>query len=107
MKKYISGSICGIIAGIINCLFLLFAEDLEITIFISTFIIWLVIGILISSVDFKTNSIIKGIIVSLLVSSPSLVYTISSTLLGAIWTTVTTLLVGAFMGYIIEKVNNK
>lgn len=107
MKKYISGIISGITAGAINCLFLLFASDLEITVFISTFITWIVTGFLISSVDFKLNSILKGIIVSLLISLSSLIFTYSSSILGGIWTTITTIIVGAFMGYIIDKIGAK
>lgn len=80
MNKYIRGIITGAVAGIINCLFLLFAKDIEITVYISTCITWIVIGLLICSVDFKIREILKGIIVALLVSLPSLVYTFSSTI---------------------------
>lgn len=103
MNKYFKGIIIGLVAGIVNCVFLLFAKDIEITVYISTFITWTVIGLLISSVDFKINSILKGTIVSLLVSLPSLVYTLSSTIIGAIWTFLTTLFIGAFLGYIIKN----
>lgn len=107
MRKYISGAISGIIAGVINCAFLLFAKDLETTVYISTFITWIVTGMLISSVDYKANGVIKGIAVSLLVSLPSLVYTFASTIFGGIWTSLTTVLVGAFIGYIIDRINIK
>lgn len=103
MNKYFKGIIIGLVAGIVNFTFLLFAKDIEITVYISTFITWTVIGLLISSVDFKINSILKGIMVSLLVSLPSLVYTLSSTVIGAIWTFLTTLFIGAFLGYIIKN----
>lgn len=107
MKKYISGILSGIIAGLINCLFLFFASDLEVTIFISTFINWVVIGLLISSVNFKIDGILKGIVVALLLSLSSLIYTFSSNIFGGIWTIITTIMVGAFMGYIIERVQNR
>lgn len=103
MNKYFKGIIIGLVAGIVNCVFLLFAKDIEITVYISTFITWTVIGLLISSVDFKINSVLKGTIVSLLVSLPSLVYTLSSTIIGTIWTFLTTLFIGAFLGYIIKN----
>ncbi len=106
MKKYVSGIISGLIAGVINCLFLLFASDLEFTVFISTFINWVVIGLLISSVNFKLNSILKGIMVALLLSASSLVYTFFSNIFGGMWTIITTIMIGAFMGYIIDKANN-
>lgn len=105
MKKYISGISIGALAGVINCLFLLMASDLEVTVFISSFISWIVIGFLISTVDFKTSGLIKGIVVSFFITMPSLVYTIKATVLGALWTIFTTLLIGAFLGFLIEKVN--
>ena len=66
-----------------------------------------VIGFLISSVNFKVDGILKGIIVSLLLSLSSLIYTFSSNIFGGIWTIITTIMVGAFMGYIIERVQNR
>lgn len=102
MKKYLIGSLIGLVAGGLQCLFLLFA-DVEITVWISIVITWIVIGLLISTVDFKVNSPLKGMIVSLLVSLPSLIYTISTTMVGAIYTFITTLILGALLGYLIEK----
>ena len=105
MKKYITGIIIGTIAGVINCLFLFFANDLETPVFVSIFFMWIVIGLLIHAVNFKMNGLLKGIVVSLLVSISSLIYTFSSTVFGGIFTLMTTVLVGAFMGYLIDKVN--
>ncbi len=107
MKKYMSGITSGMIAGVINCLFLLFASDLEVIVFLSTFTNWVIIGVLISSVDFKFNSILKGIVVSLLLSVSSFLYTFSSNILGGIFITTTTIIIGALMGYIVDKVNNQ
>lgn len=104
MKKYRTGILSGVLAGSINCLFLLFAKDLSISVYVSSFITWIVIGLLISSVDFKLNGIAKGIIVAILVSLPSFIYTIESTIYGALWNLGITLLVSAIIGYIIEKV---
>lgn len=106
MKKCINGIIVGIVAGIINCLFLLFASDIEITVYISTIITWAITGLIISSTNFKLKGILKGIIISVLISLPSFVFTISSTLFGTIWTLGETILFGAIIGYVIEKTNN-
>ncbi len=103
MKKYTKGALIGIIVGIFNCLSLIFVKDIEITVYISTFITWIVIGIFTNIVKIDLNSIIKGIIVALLVSLPSLVYTVASSIFGAIWTLATTLISGAILGYFIEK----
>lgn len=40
-----------------------------------------------------------------LVSAPSLIYTITSTFSGAIWRLVNTIIVGAIIGYGIEKIS--
>lgn len=107
MKKIIIGICGGIIGAVINILFLLFAPDLEIEVYLSTGITWLVIGVLISSCSFKLNGILKGIIIAILVSSSSLVYTITSSISGAVWTMINTIIVGAIIGYAIEKVSSK
>lgn len=107
MKKYRNGILFGMIAGVINCIFLLFAKDLEVTVFISTFFVWVVTGLFVSSVDFQLNGILKGIVVSFFLSLSSLIYTFSNNLLGGMWTFTTTMILGAFMGYIIDRVNTK
>lgn len=103
MKKFMVGICGGIIGAFINVSFLFFAPDLEIEVYISTSITWIVIGILIASSSFKLNGIAKGIIISTLVSASSMVYTITSSPSGAIWTLINTILFGAIIGYGIEK----
>lgn len=104
MKRIVVGLIGGAIGSIINILFLLLAPDLEIEVYIATGITWIAIGILISLCNFKINGILKGIMVSFLVSASSLVYTFTSSASGSIWTLINTLVVGAVIGYAIEKV---
>lgn len=105
MKKYFIGLIGGLIGAIINVIFLFFASDIEMEVYLSTIVTWLVAGLLISACDFKLNGIVKGIIVSILVSARSLIYTITSTFSGAIWTLANTIIVGAIIGYGIEKIS--
>ncbi len=106
MKKILIGLVGGIIGAIINVAFLFFSPNLAINIYLSTAITWIVIGILISTCNFELNGIIKGILVAVLVSASSLVYTISSSFIGAIWSIVNTVIVGAIIGYAIEKISN-
>lgn len=103
MKKILIGLAGGVAGAIINVAFLLFAPNLEMEVYLSTAITWLAIGILISMCDLKMNGIVKGIAVAILVSSSSLVYTMSSSFSSAMWTIVNTVMVGAFIGYSIEK----
>lgn len=107
MKRIVIGFIGGIIGASINIFFLLFASNLEIEVYFATGITWIAIGILISLCNFKMNSILKGIIVSFLVSASSLVYTFTSSISGAIWTMINTLIVGAIIGYVVEKIISK
>ena len=106
VNKYLIGIICGIIGAIINITFLLFATGLDTEVYLSTGATWVVIGLLISACDFKIKSFLKGIAISLLVSLSSLIYTFSSSLSGAIWTIVNTIIVGAIIGFAIEKISN-
>ncbi|GAA0084903.1 hypothetical protein UT300007_13420 [Clostridium sp. CTA-7] len=106
VNKYVIGIICGIVGAIINITFLLFAAGIDTKVYLSTGATWIAIGLLISACDFKINSFLKGIVISLLVSLPSLIYTFSSSLSGAIWITVNTTIVGAIIGFAIEKISN-
>lgn len=105
MEKYRNGIVVGILAGGINCLFLLFASDIEVPVYVSTILTWFVIGLFISATSFKAAGSLKGILVSLLISLPSFVYTISSTIFGTIWNILTTIIVGAIIGSVLEKKN--
>ena len=107
MKRIVIGLIGGIIGAVINIFFLLFAPNLEIEVYVATGITWIAIGILISLCNFKMNSILKGIIVSFLVSASSLVYTLTSSISGAIWTMINALVVGSIIGYVFEKIISK
>nr|WP_307991729.1 hypothetical protein [uncultured Niameybacter sp.] len=107
MKKILVGLISGSIGAIINIAFLLFAPDLKLEVYLSTVITWLAIGILMSVCDLKLNSLLKGIIVALLVSASSLVYTVSSSFSGAVWTLINTLVIGAMIGYFTDKFSSK
>lgn len=105
MKKYKNGILIGSVIGIINCIFLVFAKDLGIEVYIGTFLTWLVTGTLVSAVDFNTSLIIKGMIVAIIVYLPNIAYVVSSSAFGAIWNAVTTLFFGAILGLILDKMN--
>lgn len=107
MKKVMIGLGGGVIGAAVNVLFLLSAPNLETEVYLSTVITWLVIGVLISSCNFQVSGVLKGVIVSLLVSASSLIYTATSSVGGAIWTLISTLVCGAVIGYVIGKVSSK
>lgn len=107
MKKIGIGLLAGVIGTIINIVFLLFTPNLKIEIYLSTALTWIAIGILISISDLKQSHAIKGVLIALLVSAPSFVYTVASSLSGAMWTIINTVVVGAILGNMIGKVSSK
>ncbi|MBY0754069.1 hypothetical protein K5V21_01240 [Clostridium sardiniense] len=107
MKNYIVGIIVGLLGGMVNILFLLFAPDIDISVYVSTFITWTIIGLLISSSNFKLNGFLKGSLIAVMLSLPSIVYTISFSVFGAIWTLINSIIIGAIMGFVIENVQKK
>lgn len=107
MKIYIIGIIVGLLGGLVNILFLLFAPDIDISVYISTFITWTIIGLLISSSNFKLNGFLKGSLIAIMLSLPSIVYTISFSVFGAICTLINAIIVGAIMGFAIENIQKK
>lgn len=105
MKKYLIGVLSGVVGGIGNTAFLFFAPNIENAVYISTFVTWLVIGLLIASSDFKLSGIFKGAIIAVLISLPSLIFTIVSSPTGAIWSLANAIIFGALMGFVIDKVH--
>ncbi|MBC8147163.1 MAG: hypothetical protein H8E98_04185 [Bacteroidetes bacterium] len=70
MYKIKIGIILGVIAGIIDVIPMIIM-NLTWDANLSAFAMWVIIGFLISVIELKMNSIIKGIIVSFLVLFPS------------------------------------
>lgn len=103
MKRFIVGLGIGAIAGIVNILPMLFAKNIGVTIYLSTFITWLIIGFFIVSSNLHLNGVLKGILISALISLPSLIFTFASTLYGAIWDLSWVLILGAFTGLLLNK----
>lgn len=106
MKKKFIGMFLGFVLGIANITPMLF-QNLDYTVIISNFIIWIVIGLVLSISNLSFNYIIQGIIMSIIISASSLVYIAASSLIGLIWTILWTVLSGAVMGFLFEKIVGK
>lgn len=106
MKKKIIGIVLGSILGGVNITPMLF-QNLDYTVIISNFIIWIVIGLVLSISNLKFNYIIQGSIMSVVISASSLVYIAASSVIGLIWTILWTILSGAVMGFLFEKIVGK
>lgn len=107
MKKLWIGLSGGIIGAIINIVPLLLAPNIDIEVYYSTAITWIAIGILISICNLKCNGILKGIVVTILVSASSFIYTAAASFIGSIWTAGFALIAGAIIGYIIDKLSQR
>lgn len=107
MKKLFAGFCCGGAGAAVNLLFLVLAPDIELQVYLSTGLTWVAIGILTAFCNFSLNGALKGILVALLVSAPSLVYTVTASAAGAVWTILNTLVVGAAIGYAADKIISK
>lgn len=103
MKKPVAGVIFGILAGIIDVI-LMIKQNLTWDVIISVFAMWIVVGLLISSVDLKINSIIKGVVIAFLVFLPSaiLIEWNDPTLLITI--TIMTTILGGLLGFTINRI---
>ncbi len=102
MKRILLGICIGIFSALVRLSFLLFAPNLEWTVHVSEGFTWVAIGILISVCDMRLHGVWKGIIVAILVSGASLIYTAASSWTGAVWTLICTVVLGACAGFLID-----
>ena len=104
MKNLKVGILLGFVAGIIDIIPML-VQQLTWDANISALSMWMVVGIFISTVDWKINSILIGILISLLVLLPSaiLIGWKNPILLVPIFSM--TVILGGILGFSIVKIN--
>ena len=100
MKKVLLGLLFGAIAGIIDVI-PMYIQDLTWDANISAFSMWVVVGLLISMVKIRMNSILKGVLVAFLVLLPNAVMIGWHTPFILLPITGMTLILGALLGYIL------
>ena len=102
MKNLKVGILLGLLAGIIDIIPML-VQRLTWDANLSALSMWMVVGIFIASVDWKINSILKGVLISLLVLLPSaiLIGWKDPILLFPIFSM--TIILGGILGYAISK----
>jgi len=103
MKRILIGILLGTVAGIVDVIPMLL-QNLTWDANISAFIMWVVIGIILVLVEFKMNSILKGILISLLVISPTGVLIAWNEPESLIPISIMTVLLGGFLGYSTNKI---
>lgn len=101
-SKYIIGIFFGIIAGILDVIPMLL-QKLTWDANLAAFSMWIMVGLFISSTDFKLPSVLKGIVISFLILTPSAVIICWKEPFSIIPISIMTLVLGSGLGYIIEK----
>ncbi|MEI7504798.1 MAG: hypothetical protein WCJ61_16095 [Paludibacter sp.] len=103
MKNLKVGILLGLLAGIIDIIPML-VQQLTWDANLSALSMWMVVGIFITSVDWKINSILKGVLISLLVLLPNaiLIGWKDPILLFPIFSM--TIILGGILGFSISKI---
>ncbi|HPI30870.1 MAG TPA: hypothetical protein PLS26_10115 [Bacteroidales bacterium] len=102
MKKIFLGIVFGILAGLIDVTPMII-QDLSWDANISAFSMWVVIGFLLSIIELKMNSILKGILISYLVLLPVAILIGWKEPISLIPIFVMTTILGGLLGFTINK----
>ena len=106
MNKLITGVVLGFFAGIIDIIPMII-QNLTWDANLSALSMWIIVGFFIAVVDLKVNPIIKGIIVAFLVLLPSAILIGWQEPLSLIPITIMTIILGALLGFSINRITNK
>ena len=106
MKKNKYGIILGIVAGLIDIIPMII-QNLTWDANFSALTMWIVVGFLISTVDLKINSVVKGILIAFLVLLPSAVLIGWKEPISLIPITIMTTILGGLLGFSIHKISIK
>lgn len=102
MKNKLIGVGFGTIAGIIDVLPMII-QKLTWDANVSAFSMWIIIGLIISSIDFRINSIIKGILISFMILLPSAILIAWKQPFALLPISSMTLILGGGLGYFIDR----
>lgn len=106
MKNKLLGVGFGTIAGIVDVIPMIF-QKLTWDANISAFSMWVIVGLIISSIDFKLNSIVKGILISFMILLPSAILIAWKEPFSMIPISMMTLILGGGLGYFIDRFKAK
>jgi len=103
-KNKIIGIALGTIAGILDVVPMVM-QKLSWDANISAFSMWVIVGLITSSIDFKIPAIIKGVIVSFLILLPTAILIAWKEPFSLLPISVMTLVLGGGLGFAIDKTN--
>lgn len=105
MKTIIIGIMLGIAAGIIDVIPMII-KKLTWDANISAFLMWVIVGFFIATIDLNINPILKGILIAFLVLTPCAVLIGWKGPKSLIPIFVTTLILGGLLGFLITRLTN-
>jgi len=103
-KKKLIGIAFGTIAGILDVVPMII-QKLSWDANISAFSMWVIVGLIISSIDFKIPPIFKGVLVSFLILLPTAVLVAWKEPFALLPISIMTLFLGGGLGFAIDKSN--
>ncbi len=106
MKKILIGISLGAIAGVLDVIPMII-QKLTWDANISAFSMWIIIGFLLTIIKIKINSILKGILISFLVLTPSAILIGWKEPLSLIPIAIMTLILSSLLGLVMGKIINK
>lgn len=104
MKKVKVGFLLGLAAGIIDLIPMLL-EKLTWDANVSALSMWVIVGIFISTIEWKINSILKGVLISVMVLLPTAILIAWKEPISLIPIVSMTIILGGLLGYSIKKIN--
>jgi len=104
MDRKASGVVSGAVAGIIDVIPMI-VQDLTWDANLSAFLMWVVVGFLISVTDLNLPSAIKGVLIAFLVLAPSVVIIGWEEPVSLLPIGVMTVILGCLLGWFIERIN--
>mgnify|MGYP001342177178 FL=1 len=105
MKTIIIGIILGIAAGIIDVIPMII-KKLTWDANISAFLMWVIVGFFVATIDINMNPILKGILIAFLVLTPCAILIGWKEPKSLIPIFVMTLILGGLLGFLIPKLTN-
>jgi len=106
MKEIKVGFLLGLVAGFIDLIPMLL-EKLTWDANISALSLWVIVGIFISTVEWKINSILKGVLISLMILLPTAILIAWKEPISIIPIVSMTIILGGLLGYSIRKINQQ
>lgn len=106
IRKVFTGILLGVAAGIIDVIPMLI-QKLTWDANLSAFSMWVVIGFLLTITDLKLNSVIKGVVISLLVLLPTAIIIGWNEPFSLLPIFIITVFLGGLLGYFVNKLTKQ